>query len=261
MLYRAGALTAIHIPDRAGRGGARSAAVSRGHPRRSAARAASALEVSPAPWPALHRHEEGVDETPRRVAARPDVAAARARPDAPRLSPRGRRSRSPASRAVETDLRALLTLEPVARRVAAAALLPRHRRSDRADDRRRTRRSAPLCHGAAARWPLSASSRPSTRAAPNARRAASPKPATPICGACSSKPPGTIAIIRSSAPPSARASAGAPATVIAAGVDRATAAASSLPAVGGPRQTQTAHRHRGRPRAHRLCVGRPDPVI
>ena len=43
----------------------------------------------------------------------------------------------------------------------------------------------------------------------------SPKPAMPICGGCWSKRPGTIAIIRSSAPPSGRASAGAPADVIA----------------------------------------------
>ena len=69
-------------PDRAGGSGARSAALPRRHPRRSAARAASALEVPAAPWPALHRHQEGVDEAARHVAARADVAAPGARPDA-----------------------------------------------------------------------------------------------------------------------------------------------------------------------------------
>ena len=46
-----------------------------------------------------------------------------------------------------------------------------------------------------------------------------------------------------------------------AGVDRAAAPASPLPAAGRARETETARRHRGRPRAHRLCLGGPDPVI
>ena len=60
VLYRAGALTAIHIPDGAGGGRARSAALPRRHPRRFAARPASAVEVSPPPWPTLHGDEEGL---------------------------------------------------------------------------------------------------------------------------------------------------------------------------------------------------------
>ena len=44
-------------------------------------------------------------------------------------------------------------------------------------------------------------------------------------------------------------------------VDRAAAAASPLSAARRPRQTETAHRHRRGPRAHRLCLGGADPVI
>ena len=64
VLYRAGALTAIHIPDRAGRSRARSAALPRRHPRRSAPRAASPVEIPAAPRPPVHRDEEGVVEAP-----------------------------------------------------------------------------------------------------------------------------------------------------------------------------------------------------
>jgi hypothetical protein len=44
-------------------------------------------------------------------------------------------------------------------------------------------------------------------------------------------------------------------------VDGPTAAPSALSAPRRPRQTETAHRHRCRPRAHRVRVGRADPVI
>ena len=90
VLYRAGALTADSHPDRAGRGGPRSAALSRRHPRRSAPRPASPVQIPAAAWPPLHGHEEGVVEAPRRVAARPDLAAAGPRPDASGVSARRR---------------------------------------------------------------------------------------------------------------------------------------------------------------------------
>ena len=64
VLYRAGALTAIHIPtEQEERGGPRSPALSRGHPRGSPARTALPLEVSAA-RPPIYRHEEGMVEAP-----------------------------------------------------------------------------------------------------------------------------------------------------------------------------------------------------
>lgn len=62
---------------RAGRGGARSVALSRRHPGGPAPRPTPALQVSAAPWPSLHRDEEGLVQAPRRLASSPDLAAAR----------------------------------------------------------------------------------------------------------------------------------------------------------------------------------------
>ena len=92
-------------------------------------------------------------------------------------------------------------------------------------------------------------------------RRASRRPAMRICAACSSKPPGTIATGRSSgrrSRASARRAAGASSRARGRAQQRL---ASPLSAARGPRQTETARRHRGRARAYRLCVGGVDPVI
>src|SRR5438445_4885035 len=47
-------------PDRAGGGRPRSPPLSRRHPRRSPARAASPLQIPAPPWSPLHGHEKGV---------------------------------------------------------------------------------------------------------------------------------------------------------------------------------------------------------
>jgi transposase len=110
-------------------------------------------------------------------------------------------------RDVEQDLRALLDLDPLHSRVQRLRcfrgiddLTALTIAAELGDPRRFATARAP--------WPSSASSRPSTRAARNGPKAASPKPATPICVGSSWNRRGTIATIRLSAPPSARASAG-----------------------------------------------------
>ena len=62
VLYRAGALTAIHIPTRAGGSRPRPAAVPRRYPRGPAPRPASALQIPAASRPPLHRDEESLVE-------------------------------------------------------------------------------------------------------------------------------------------------------------------------------------------------------
>ncbi len=216
VLYRAGALTAIHIPTEQEEA-ARDLLRCREDIRADLLRARHRLSKF------LLRHGRRFTATKKAWSKRHDawlraqtLAAARARRRriAPICARSTKRSRDCApSRPICAPCS---TLEPLRARVAAAALLPRHRRSHRADDRRRTRAIARrFATAPAARWPSSAWSRRSTRAAPNGARRASPKRAMPICAASSSKPPGTIAIIRSSARRSARASAGAPADVIA----------------------------------------------
>ena len=133
------------------------------------------------------------------VAARADVAAPRTRPDAPGLSPHGRRSRGPPPHASRRELRDLLTLEPLQVARPAPAVFPRHRRSHGADDRRRARRPAALSDGAEHDGVCRAGALGALERDANAREAPSPRRAMPICGACSLKPPGTIAIIPSSA--------------------------------------------------------------
>jgi len=92
ILYRAGALTPIHIPTDQEEA-ARDLLRCREDIRADLLRARrSALEVSPAARPAIHRHEESVVEAARRVAARADVAAAGAGTDAHRVPAHRRRS-------------------------------------------------------------------------------------------------------------------------------------------------------------------------
>ena len=91
--------------------------MSRGHPRRSPARAAPAVEISAAPRPALYRHEEGV------VASAHDAwLRAQTWPLAALDQTHGAYLRAVDEAvarlaAVEEDLRALLTLEPLRPRV------------------------------------------------------------------------------------------------------------------------------------------------
>ena len=211
--------------DRAGRSRPRSAALSRGHSRRSAARAPSALEVPAAPRPALHRRRR------RRGRSATTPGCGRRRGRCPRSTRRTRPICATVDeavarlRAVEAGSAGAARSRAAARPRPAAALLPRHRRSHRADDRGRTRRSAPLPDGARARWPSSGCAVGAFQRHQTGPRRASPRRAMPICGACSSKPRGTIATIPSSAPRCGAGKHGAPADGHRARVDRAAAAA------------------------------------
>ncbi len=155
----------------------------------------------------------------------------------------------------------------VARSRAAAAarpttaLLPRDRRSHRPDDRRRARRSSPLCYG------------------PEHDGVRRPRPVRAL-ERCPKRAQGGITktgnahlrrvlvesawhyrhhpFVSAAAPGSAARRAGDGHRL---GVDRATAAASSLRPTGRARQTQATHRHRRGARTHRLRLGRADPVI
>ena len=97
VLYRAGALTAIHVPtDQEERMG--SLALPR-NIRADLLRArTSHLQIPAAAWPALHRDEQHVVATASRVAARPDLAPAGARAHTRGLSAGGGRSRRRAAR-------------------------------------------------------------------------------------------------------------------------------------------------------------------
>jgi transposase len=102
---------------------------------------------------------------------------------------------------VELDLRALLTLEPLRPRVE------RLRCFRGIDDLTALTIAAEL--GDPRRFPTAPSTMAYVGLIPrsipvgrNARMARSPRLATPICGACSSRPPGITGIIPSSAPPS-----------------------------------------------------------
>ena len=91
VLYRAGALTAIHIPTEQEEAARDLLRCREDHPRRSAARAASPLEVPASPWPSVHRHEEGVVASAHDAWLRAQTwPIAGARADAPRLSPHRR---------------------------------------------------------------------------------------------------------------------------------------------------------------------------
>ena len=148
VLYRAGALTAIHIPTEQEEA-ARDLLRCREDIRADLLRARHRLSKF------LLRHGRRFTATKKAWSKRHDAWLAGA--DAGRSPRSSRRTApicapstkpSPASRPSSTDLRALLTLEPLRPRVAAPPVLPRHRRSHRAHHRRRTRRCAPLCHGA-----------------------------------------------------------------------------------------------------------------
>jgi len=83
ILYRAGALTPIHIPTDQKKRPAISSAVARIFARICSARAIGSRSFC-CDTPAFHGHEDSVVEAARRVAPRADVAAARARADLPR---------------------------------------------------------------------------------------------------------------------------------------------------------------------------------
>ena len=74
ILYRAGALTAIHIPTEHEEA-ARDLLRCREDIRRPATGPPSAQQISLAPWPAIYRHEKGVVQAPRCVAAGADLAS------------------------------------------------------------------------------------------------------------------------------------------------------------------------------------------
>ena len=113
--------------DRAGRSRPRSAALSRRHPRRSAPRAASPLEVPAAPRPAFHRRRRrpGRSATTRGCARRRGRCRRSSRRIAPICGPSTKSSRGCGRSS--TDLRALLDARAAAAARATAALLPRHR--------------------------------------------------------------------------------------------------------------------------------------
>ncbi len=149
ILYRAGALTAIHIPTEQEEA-ARDLLRCREDIRADLLRARHRLSKF------LLRHGRrftGTKKAWSQAARRPGSARRRGR--CPRSIRRTRaylRAVDEAVarlRAVEEDLRALLDARAAAPARRAAALFPRHRRSHRADHRRRTRRPAPLRHGAA----------------------------------------------------------------------------------------------------------------
>ena len=205
------------------------------------------------------RRRRGRNATPR--GCRP--SAGRCRRSSRRIAPTSARSTKPSARlqAVDTELRDLLTLEPLRARVERLRcfrgiddLTALTIAAELGDARRFP--SAPERDGASPAW-----CRRSIPAARSRRAARSPKPAMRISDASSSNPPGITGIIRFSGRRSGSVSAGAPARRHRARVARAASAASSLSPPRRARQTQTTHRHRGRARAHRLSVGRADPVI
>ena len=164
-------------------------------------------------------------------------------------------------RAVEDDLRALLDLEPLRARVDPAAVLPRHRRPDRADHRRRARRPPPV--RARRRRPMAFVGLVPSEHSSGGKRAQGGITKTgnahlrrvlveaawhyrhhPFVGRA-------LRQRQVDAPPDGGG----------ASVDRPAAAPSEIHAAGRPRQAQAARRHGRRARAHRLRVGGPDPVI
>ena len=204
MLYRAGALTAIHIPDRKSR--ARFASLSRGHPRRSAARPPSPLEVSAASWPPLHRHQvRGPNATPPGSGARRGHWRRWTRRTRPICGPSRKRC-APAA-PLEQDLRGLLDLEPLRSRV--------HRlRCFRGIDNL-TALTIAAELGDPRRFPSAAPPMAFVGLVPSEHLRVGPtrggggitKRGTPTCGASWSKRPGTIATSRLSAPPCSGGSA------------------------------------------------------
>ena len=259
ILYRAGALTAIHIPTEQEEA-ARDLLRCREDIRADLLRARHRLSKF------LLRHgrrftgtKKALVKTPRDLAAGADVAAPRARSHASRLPARGRgNDRPPAGRRGGPAGPARSRTAPPSR--SAIALLPRHRRPDGAHHRRRTRRRAPVSDrpehdGVCRPRTLRALERRQTRAgwdhengqqpsAPRACRSRVALPAPPVYQ-CGLTPPSTRRARHRRRP----------------GLDRAAALASPLSPLRSARQTQTAHRHCRRSRAHRLCLGRADPVI
>jgi hypothetical protein len=208
ILYRAGALTAIHIPTNQEEA-ARDLLRCREDIRADLLRARHRLSKF------LLRHGRRFTATKKAWSKRHDtwlrqqVWAIPALDQTHRAYVRAVDEAVARLRAVEQDLRALLTLEPLRPRVerlrcSAASTTSPHSRS-----RRNSAMRAGL-QPRRAQWRSWASSRRSIRAGRNTRAAASPKPVMPISGAFSSKPRGTIGIIHSSAVPSASASAAPP---------------------------------------------------
>ena len=188
---------------RPGRSGPRSAALSGRYSRRPAAGATSALEISPAARPPLHRHEEapGRDAMPPGCAAQTwPIAGTRANPS--RLS--CGRSMKPSGACGRSIHELRDSPHP---RAAARRALKRLRCFRGIDDLTALTIAAEL--GDARRFPSAPRVMAFTGlvpseipAAPNRRAAGSRKPAMRICGACSSSPPGTTGIIPFSAGPS-----------------------------------------------------------
>jgi Transposase len=163
-------------------------------------------------------------------------------------------------RDVEADLRAV----PDARAAPAAggvpAVLPRHRRPHRPHHRRRTGGSAALSDGAAhdgirRSGPLRAVERDETRPRgdhQNRQRA----PAARLGGSGVALPPSPLRRSGAPAPSTRRARAG-----YCAGVAHPAAPVPSLSAPRGTWEAQATSGHGSCPGAHRLPLGRADPVI
>ena len=244
---------------RAGGSGPRSPAVSRGHPRGSAARPASALEIPAAPRPPLHRRRRrrGRSGTTRGCGRRRGRSPRSSRRIGPICAPSMKPSRGcgPSKEDLRAaDARAAPHRASSACAASAASTISRRSRSP---PNWATRAASPRRRGLMAYVGLIPSEHSSgTKRARGAitktgnahlRRvlveAAWHYRHHPFVGRRAAPPP-----TRRARRPSSRRRGGA------------AAAPSALPAPRRARQTQTARRHRRRARAHRLRLGGADPV-